>query len=119
MTTLSLPAGSPELWRHNRAIISERVGWPPGAAATCDWLEVMHPGWRVSWCRENTIPQFQHPAGYVARRDAGGVAVCGPTLGEVRDRMVLAPEREQRGWLWEGRCCTPRPRPTVPPAYRR
>ena len=41
-----LPPG-PVLWRANRLLLAGRLGWPAGAAETCERLEEVHPQWYV------------------------------------------------------------------------
>lgn len=39
----------PELRRHNRRLVAERINWPAGAVEACEKLERMQPRWRVRW----------------------------------------------------------------------
>jgi hypothetical protein len=71
-TMSALPPVGPELAWRNRQIIAERLGWPAGALAACEAIELAHPAWYPNYCQANTIPGFEAPAGFYAsrRRDA-------------------------------------------------
>ena len=58
----------PDLLRHNRRVMAERLGWPDGAVETCDWLQDAYPDWISGWQAEQAIPGFEKPAGYYASR---------------------------------------------------
>lgn len=109
----------------NREIIAERCGWPAGILATCVELERRHPGWDMSWLRENTIKGFEHPAGFAATRlgvttldDADELRPGRPhqqprvftadpvELGEriaaMEERVAAEQEADRRRWAWTG-----------------
>lgn len=67
MPSTDIPPG-PELLRHNRRVMAERIGWPDGAVEACDKLQDAYPGWNPGWQPESTIRGFEHPAGYFASR---------------------------------------------------
>lgn len=52
-------------WR-NRRVLARRGGWPAGALAECERLDVEYPGWHFWWLTENVFPGWERPAGFAA-----------------------------------------------------
>lgn len=118
----------------NREIIAERCGWPAGILATCVELERRHPGWDVSWMRENTIRGFEREAGFAATRlaemsldDSDDLRPGRPhqqprvfasdpvelaeRIAMMEERVAAEQEAERRRWTWTGASWIPgRPR---------
>jgi hypothetical protein len=97
MSSTDLHPIGPDLLRHNRRVMAERIGWPDGALEACDKLEAAYPDWIVGWQRESTITGFARPAGFYASRWSRRYNEPS-AYGE--DPLDLAVAIET--WMWQG-----------------
>jgi hypothetical protein len=86
-----------DLWQRNRRVMARRAGWPAGALAECERLDVEHPGWRFYWFTENRITGWERPAGFAARLPSAGLAGADelrrlPEDNVCRDPHVFGPD---------------------------
>jgi hypothetical protein len=93
------------LRRSNQRILAERLAWPDGAVQACQELEDRHPGWYVTWLRENVTPGWERPAGFCATNDDARheVEVFRESAPEVEEALALGPPEHDyslRGCAW-------------------
>lgn len=77
-------------WR-NRRIIARRTGWPAGALAECERLDVEHPGWTVCWLPVNRRPGWERSAGFAAHLLAGWLVGSNELRREPEDGVPRMP----------------------------
>lgn len=63
-----------DLAKRNRRTLARRSGWPAGALAECERLDLAYPGWTFAWLHANHDPEWARPAGFGARRLEGRLA---------------------------------------------
>lgn len=91
-------------WR-NRRILATRCGWPHGALETCERTDQLRPGWWSGWLPENTIRDFERPAGFIAwRRGADNAQVFAADAEQLLAAIDAEPQVHQYD-LAEGERC--------------
>lgn len=113
-----------ELAHRNRRISARRMGWPAGALAECERLDLEHPGWRFCWLGENRNTGWERPAGFAAhhpsvnlvgadelrREREDGVSrmpwCFGPDVATLRRKIAfvderIAAEKELQARMWD------------------
>jgi hypothetical protein len=53
---------------HNRRVIAERLGWPDGVLETCEQTEPQHPGWSLSWHKDDETFTAMHQVRQISYR---------------------------------------------------
>jgi hypothetical protein len=88
MTSTDLHPIGPDLLRHNRRVLAERLGWPEGAVDACAALEAEFPRWMVFWSAGG-LPVSPEPA-YRAVLQLFGhhSALRAPTAEDLRTQIA-------------------------------